>query len=69
MQEHIAHHHDDGTVTFEVVMSPEQMNKARDEGFENKFNLTTNLDTSNMRLRDANGEIKKYDTPEESKYD
>ena len=50
-------------------MTEDQMNTARQEGFLNKFKLTTTLSTANMRLLDANGVIKKYATPEQSKYD
>ena len=69
LQGYDAYYNYDGTATFEVVMSPDQMNKAREEGFVNKFELTTTLNTNNMYLLDANGKKKKYDTPEESKYD
>ena len=48
-------------------MTADQMNKARQEGLLKKFKLTTTLSTSNMHLFDANGVIKKYDTPEQSK--
>ena len=56
-------------VHFEITMTEDQMNRARQEGFLNKFKLTTTLSTANMHLLDANGELKKYDTPEQSKYD
>ncbi|GJW01568.1 DNA topoisomerase 2 [Tanacetum coccineum] len=46
-------------------MTEDQMNTARQEGFLKKFKLTTTLSTSNMHLFDANGVIKKYDTPEQ----
>ncbi|MFS8022247.1 putative DNA topoisomerase (ATP-hydrolyzing) [Helianthus anomalus] len=42
------------------------MNKAKEEGLLKKFKLTTTLSTSNMDLLDANGVIKKYDTPEQT---
>ncbi|KAI3510850.1 hypothetical protein L1887_17987 [Cichorium endivia] len=58
-------HNDDTTVNFEIIMTAEQMNKAKQEGLLKKFKLTTNLNTSNMHLFDANGVIKKYDTPEQ----
>ncbi|KAF5822370.1 putative DNA topoisomerase (ATP-hydrolyzing) [Helianthus annuus] len=58
-------HNDDTTVHFEVVMTANQMNKAKEEGLLKKFKLTTTLSTSNMHLFDANGVIKKYDTPEQ----
>ncbi|KAL4561866.1 hypothetical protein LXL04_034048 [Taraxacum kok-saghyz] len=58
-------HNDDTTVNFQVIMTADQMNKAKQEGLFKKFKLTTNLNTSNMHLFDANGVIKKYDTPEQ----
>lgn len=64
IEEYMAHN-DDTTVHFEVIMTADQMNKARQEGLLKKFKLTTNLSTSNMHLFDANGVIKKYDTPEQ----
>lgn len=39
---------------------------AMQEGLKKKFKLTTTVSTSNMHLFDANGVIKKYDTPEQS---
>lgn len=67
LQEYNAHN-DDTTVNFEILMTADQMNKAKQEGLLKKFKLTTTLSTSNMHLFDANGVIKKYDTPEQSKY-
>lgn len=64
IEEYMAHN-DDTTVNFEIIMSAAQMNNARQEGFLKKFKLTSNLNTSNMHLFDANGVIKKYDTPEQ----
>ncbi|XP_052620374.1 DNA topoisomerase 2 isoform X2 [Lactuca sativa] len=58
-------HNDDTTVNFQIIMTADQMNKARQEGLLKKFKLTTTLSTSNMHLFDANGVIKKYDTPEQ----
>ncbi|GJY31635.1 DNA topoisomerase 2 [Tanacetum coccineum] len=47
---------------FEITMTKDQMNKARQEG--NKLKLTTTLSTANMYVLDAEGKLKKYDTPE-----
>ncbi|GJX51727.1 DNA topoisomerase 2-like protein, partial [Tanacetum coccineum] len=58
-------HNDDTSVHFEIIMTEDQMNTARQEGFLKKFKLTTTLSTSSMHLFDANGVIKKYDTPEQ----
>ncbi|GKB01438.1 DNA topoisomerase 2-like protein [Tanacetum coccineum] len=58
-------HYDDETVHFKIFMTQDQMNTAEEEGFLKKFKLTTTLSTANMHLFDANGVIKKYDTPEQ----
>jgi DNA topoisomerase II len=42
------------------------MNLALQEGVEKRFKMTTSISTTNMHLFDANGVIKKYDTPERS---
>nr|GEW66486.1 DNA topoisomerase 2 [Tanacetum cinerariifolium] len=54
----------DTSVHFEIIMTEDQMNKAREEGFPNKLKLTTTLSTANMYVLDAEGKLKKYDTPE-----
>ncbi|GJX52321.1 DNA topoisomerase 2-like protein [Tanacetum coccineum] len=56
-------HNDDTIVHFKIIMTEDQMKTARQEGFLKKFKLTTTLSTSNMHLFEANGVIKKYDTP------
>ncbi|GJX04542.1 DNA topoisomerase 2 [Tanacetum coccineum] len=55
------------SVDFEITMTKDQMNRAREEegGLLNKFNLTTTLSTDNMYLFDKNAELKKYDTPQQ----
>ncbi|XP_059649125.1 DNA topoisomerase 2 [Cornus florida] len=58
-------HNDDTTVHFEVILSEENLNIAKEEGLLKKFKLTTTISTSNMHLFDPKGVIKKYDTPEE----
>lgn len=40
--------------------------EASEEDLCKKFKLTTSISTSNMHLFDPKGEIKKYDTPEQS---
>ncbi|KAG0474645.1 hypothetical protein HPP92_014331 [Vanilla planifolia] len=59
-------YNDDTTVHFEVALSEENMNMAKQEGLEKKFKLTTTISTSNMHLFDPKGVIKKYDTPEQT---
>ncbi|GJR75253.1 DNA topoisomerase 2 [Tanacetum coccineum] len=58
---------DDTRVHFEITMTKDQMNKARQEEGElwNKLKLTTTLSTANMYVLDGEGKLKKYDTPEE----
>ncbi|WOK99050.1 DNA topoisomerase 2-like [Canna indica] len=58
-------YNDDKTVNFEVSLTEENMNIARQEGLEKKFKLTTTISTTNMHLFDAKGVIKKYDNPEQ----
>ncbi|XP_022935015.1 DNA topoisomerase 2 isoform X1 [Cucurbita moschata] len=59
------HHSDDKTVSIDVHLTEENMILAMQEGLKKKFKLTTTVSTSNMHLFDANGVIKKYDTPEQ----
>ncbi|XP_022982563.1 DNA topoisomerase 2 isoform X2 [Cucurbita maxima] len=59
------HHSDDKTVSINVHLTEENMILAMQEGLKKKFKLTTTVSTSNMHLFDANGVIKKYDTPEQ----
>lgn len=61
-------YNDDKTVHFEVTLTEENMNIARQEGLEKKFKLTTTIGTTNMHLFDSKGVIKKYDNPEQSKF-
>ncbi|XP_074575235.1 DNA topoisomerase 2-like [Curcuma longa] len=58
-------HNDDKTVHFEVSLTEENMNIARQEGLEKKFKLTTTISTTNMHLFDSKSVIKKYDSPEQ----
>uniref|UniRef100_A0A453T0C9 DNA topoisomerase (ATP-hydrolyzing) n=1 Tax=Aegilops tauschii subsp. strangulata TaxID=200361 RepID=A0A453T0C9_AEGTS len=41
------------------------MSVAKQEGLEKKFKLSTTIGTTNMRLFDSDGKIRKYDTPED----
>ncbi|XP_038905935.1 DNA topoisomerase 2 [Benincasa hispida] len=59
------HHSDDKIVSIDVHLTEENMLLAIQEGLKKKFKLTTTVSTSNMHLFDANGVIKKYDTPEQ----
>jgi hypothetical protein len=55
-------------VELKVILSEQNMNIAKQDGLEKKFNLTTTIGTSNMQLFDSDGKIQKYDTPEDSEY-
>lgn len=61
-------YHDVNTVHFEIELSEENLMLAKDEGLLKRFKLTTTISTSNMHLFDSRGVIKKYDTPEQSKF-
>lgn len=59
-------HSDHSTVDILVHLPEENLMAAKQEGLLKKFKLTSTISTSNMHLFDANGVIKKYDTPEKS---
>ncbi|XBH89582.1 hypothetical protein VPH35_081446 [Triticum aestivum] len=56
---------DDANVEFDVILSQQNMNIAKQEGLEKKFKLTSRVETTNMQLLDSDGKIRKYDTPED----
>jgi DNA topoisomerase-2 len=58
---------DDAIIDFEVKMKPEKIASIMQEGIFKKFKLTSTISTSNMHLFDAEGKIKKFETPEQSK--
>lgn len=55
-------HHTENSVQFELILTPEQMAKAEQQGFEKMFKLKSSLSTSNMVLFDHEGKISKYNT-------
>lgn len=57
---------DDVTVDFDIILTEENLIRAKQEGLLKKFKLTTTISTSNMHLFDPKGVIKKYDMPEQS---
>lgn len=59
-------HSDHVTVDILVHLPEENLMAAKQEGLLKKFKLTTTISTTNMHLFDANGVIKKYDTPDQS---
>ncbi|KAL6655583.1 hypothetical protein ACP70R_006409 [Stipagrostis hirtigluma subsp. patula] len=56
---------DNDDVYFELILSEQNMNIAKEEGLAKKFKLTTTISTTNMHLFDSDGKIRKYDTPEQ----
>lgn len=58
---------DDAMVDIEIRMKLEKIAMIMQEGLLKKFKLTTTISTSNMHLFDAEGKIKKYENPEQSK--
>jgi len=59
---------DDAIVDIEVRMKLDKIAGIMQDGLLKKFKLSTSLSTNNMHLFDAEGKIKKYDSPEESMY-
>merc|ERR1740123_583505 len=53
-------YHTENSVHFEVMMTPEQMQRAEQQGLEKLFKLKTSVSLSNMVLFDAQGKIGKY---------
>ncbi|XP_044386932.1 DNA topoisomerase 2-like [Triticum aestivum] len=56
---------DHASVEFEVILSEQNMNIAKQEGLEKKFKLTTTIETTKMHLLDSDGKIRKYNTLED----
>jgi hypothetical protein len=59
--------HTENTIQFQVSMPSASMTLAEQVGIHHTFKLTTAISTSNMMLLDAQGRIKKYDSPLEFK--
>jgi DNA topoisomerase-2 len=57
--------HTDTSVHFEITMSEKSMKEAEEVGLYKKFQLQRNLSISNMHLFNAEGQIAKYDNPEQ----
>jgi len=55
--------HTEDNILFQVTMPSESMTHAEQIGIPQMFKLTTAISTSNMMLLDAQGTIKKYDSP------
>ena len=57
-------YHTDETVRFVITMPEEQMREAHAMGLEKRFKLTSTISTTNMHLFDAEGHIRRYESPE-----
>lgn len=58
-------HHSHNSVHFVLSMTPDKLAEAERKGMEKVFHLRSSITTSNMWLFDPDGNIKKYETPEE----
>lgn len=58
-------HHTDTTVHFVITMPEKNLEAAQREGIYKKFKLLSTIQTSNMHLFSADGQIKKYASPED----
>ncbi|KAI6190756.1 DNA topoisomerase 2 [Aphelenchoides bicaudatus] len=58
-------YHTEETVKFVVKMKPEQLSRYEREGLHKAFKLQTVINTSSMVLFDADGCLRKFNTPEE----
>jgi DNA topoisomerase-2 len=58
-------HHGENTVHFKVQMTEKGLAQALTEGLLSKFKLVNYINTTNMVAFDAEGRIRKYNTPEE----
>ncbi|KAH9921344.1 DNA topoisomerase [Fomitopsis serialis] len=58
-------YHNNMNVHFVITMEPKQMEKAEAQGLYEFFKLTGKINTSNMICFDFDGQIRKYNSPEE----
>lgn len=58
-------YHTDTTIRFVVNMSEENLRKSMDGGLHKTFKIQSSFSTTSMVLFDANGCLKKYETPED----
>ncbi|XP_010463992.1 PREDICTED: DNA topoisomerase 2-like isoform X2 [Camelina sativa] len=65
LQDVVRSYSDTSSVSFVLKLSEENMLEAREEGFLEKFKLTTTISTSNMYLFDKEGVLQKYESPEQ----
>ena len=53
------------SVSFTLTMSEKEVEKVMEQGVVEYFKLSSKISTSNMMCFDAEGKIKKYNSPEE----
>ena len=58
-------YHNNMNVHFVITMEPKHMEKAEAQGLHDFFKLTSKVSTSNMICFDFDGQIRKYNSPEE----
>ncbi|KAI6196197.1 DNA topoisomerase 2 [Aphelenchoides besseyi] len=58
-------YHTEDTVKFVVKMEPAQLRAYESKGLHESFKLISSINTTSMVLFDANGCLKKYNTPEQ----
>ncbi len=58
-------YHTDATVKFTVTMSEDNLRKTLDGGLHKTFKIQSTLSTTSMVLFDANGVLRRYETPED----
>lgn len=57
-------HHTDTKVHFKLALTEDGIQAAQDAGLSTFFKLQSKINTSNMVLFNANGQIQKYNSPE-----
>ncbi|KAJ2397924.1 DNA topoisomerase 2 [Coemansia sp. RSA 2603] len=53
------------TVDITLTLTEDQMNKAEQQGFEERFKLASSITTTNMVCFDREGRLRRFSTPEE----
>jgi len=61
----VREYHTENSVHFVLSMMPDKLAECERKGLERAFHLRSTIATSNMMLFDANGIIKKYESPED----
>mmetsp|Transcript_68629 Transcript_68629/g.146956 ORF Transcript_68629/g.146956 Transcript_68629/m.146956 type:complete len:1911 (+) Transcript_68629:89-5821(+) len=61
----VREYHTENSVHFVLSMTPDKLAEAERRGVEKTFHLRSSISTTNMWCFDADGNIKKYETPED----